>query len=300
MDNSTDTVTSEQITNPSQGSIVNLGISSTDEALKMVEGFQNSHNLQAGLDREEIKQARSNSRTNLYGYVGDFLRDAGKLLDPANLQFLNAVLDAHGLKPAPTGANPFGPLAKVFFGEWKDVEYISNGKAKTRKVPSEATKTRLVDGKKQFFLPNRTAEKYAKAARYANSKGWSSDRLTEELCGGKGGLKSIIDADTAATKGTDPDEKYVERLVDLVHKAEPLHILDFSDCGIGPDYAERKLVSLWAEIKDDEVLIRGVLPTSESALMAHVRKYAKENGAKLALSALEEKGNDKSKAQATG
>lgn len=266
-----------------QGSIIKLGVTSNEDATNMVDAFRNSFHNQIGEDKAEMKALKANTRMHLYILLAAFCGISFRLLDPAMKSFLSFVLGEHGLSPAKAGGNLFRPLADMLFGEWNDAEFTDNkGKVKKRKKPSNATAMRTVNGKKQFFVPNRSAEKYAKVARYAQSQGWTPEEMAEKLSLFKGGMAAILTADTSATRATDEAENEVDELVELVYAAAPRSTLDLSDCGVGPDEVDgRKLISLWAEIKDDEVLIRGVLPTSDSALHAYVRKYAKANGNKL-------------------
>jgi len=266
----------------SQGAIIKLDIVSQDYANDVIAKFRSSHSNMVAADREEMKSLRLNHRMHLYICLGAFTGIAVKLLAKANVKFLVAALGEHGLSPARAGANPYRPIADMLFGEWKNVEVVDKeGKKRARKVPDEATATRVVNGKKQFFVPNRSAEKYAKVARYVVSQKWKLSEIAEKMSNFKGGMDGIIKADTAATRMNDQDELETDDLVEMIYSSKPHHTLGLSDCGLSPKDAERTLVGLWAEIKDGEVLIRGVLPTSEDALSAYVRKFAKGNAEKL-------------------
>ncbi|WP_448538382.1 hypothetical protein [Sphingobium yanoikuyae] len=266
----------------SQGSIISLNITSEQDAINVIDAFRTSCANQFSVDREEMKQLRLATRGHLYVLLAAYCGISFKLLEPENHQFLVAVLGQHGLAPARAGSNPYRPLADMLFGEWVNEEFTdAKGKVKKRKKPDTATAVRTVNGKKQFFVPNRSAEKYAKVARRADALNWNADEIAEKLSSVKGGMEAVLKADTAASKATDEDEIEADELVEMVYASTPHSTVELSDVGLSPSDAERKLVGLWAEIKDGEVLIRGVLPTSETALEAFVRKYAKANATKL-------------------
>lgn len=281
----------------SQGTIINLSMSSEQDARNMVDALRNSCVNQFKADGNEMKTLKAATRNHLYVLLAAFCGMSFKFLEPAMEKFLVAVLGDYGLKPAPSGTNPFRPLADMLFGEWvpeiTNLEELMSAtaeemagdegiKAKKRKAPPGTTATKTVNGKKFFFVPNRSAEKYAKVGRYAKSQNWNAEEIAEKIANFTGKMEGVLKADTEATKGTDPKEIETQELIDLVMQREPASVLDVSECGIGPaDANEDKLIGLWAEIKDGEVLIRGVLPTSDAAIRSFIRKYANDNASTL-------------------
>ena len=267
----------------SQGTVIDLRFSSLDEAKNIVEAFRTSQANQVSEDRNKAANLKVASRKHLYDNLGAFYGIAVTLLDPANDGFLAEVLREHGLQKAEARRNPFGPLVALMFGQWYDIEFTdSKGKKKKRKVPETATITRTRGGVPQrYFVPNRSAEKYAKVARFARSKGWKPDEFADRMLAFKGGMAGILKADTDSMRGGDQDLMDAEELVQLVLGLPAHTVLDTMSCGIGAKDSQRRFVGLWAEIVDDEVHIRGTLPTSETAIEAFVEKYAKDNAAKL-------------------
>lgn len=267
----------------SQGTIIDLAIATEQDAMAVVEAFRTSQSEQSGADQAKSIALKTATRGNLYKNLGAFYGVAEKLLDPANVPFLVDILGKHGLRPADAGRNPFGPLTALLFGEWHEVEYKDNkGKTKRRKAPKTATFIRKSGGREQsYFVPNRSAEKYAKVARYARSQGWKPGEVAANMLSFKGGMAGILKADTVGTQGTDKDATDTAELVQLVFDQKPYNVLEFDQCGIGPQEEDRSLVGLWAEIKDDQVLIRGVLPMSDEAIHSFVARYAREHAAKL-------------------
>ena len=288
-----------------QGTIINLSITSEQDARTMVDTVRNVCISQINADNDAMGKLRIANRNSLYILLGTFCDLSFKLLDPVNKQFLAPVLDDYGLEPAEKGVNPFSPLAKMLFGEWvreitnhtevtsvgANEEAGKNGvKAKKRKAPPGTTLTKEINGELWFFVPNRSAEKYAKVARYALSQNWKPEEVAQQIAEFNGKMDGVLKADTNATKGTDTNEIEIEKLVKLVSASDPLYTLDISDCGFTPAAVEKRtLVSLWAEVVNGEVLIRGMMPTSEQALQEYVRKYAKANEAKLWKQAAESK-----------
>lgn len=291
-----DAIVDVQSVTTSQGTVIKLGVASNQDAINLVDGFRDSFNTQVAADSGEMKALRARTLRNTYILLAAFCGICFKLLHPTMKSFLAFVLGEHGLKPAATGHNPFRPLADMLFGEWvseiiKDEhgkpKLDKNNKVKKREQPETATATRTVNGEKEFFVPNRSAEKYAKIARFADRMKWKQDEIADNLANFKGKLKGVEDADTALSAGTDADDVETEKLVKMVYAAKPHSTLDTSDCGFGPADMKRKLVCLWAEVDGDDVKIRGVMPTSEDTIKAYVRKYAKANEAKLYKQALE-------------
>ncbi|WP_022684106.1 hypothetical protein [Sphingobium bisphenolivorans] len=279
----------------SQGSIINLSFTSEQDARNQADSIRNICTAQINADNAAKANLRVSSQNNLYVLLGTFCELSFKFLDPMNANFLSVVLGDYGLQPAPAGVNPFRPLSDMLFGEWvrEIINYeetksaalpsseLQKVKAKTRKAPPGTTATRTVNGEKWFFVPNRSAEKYAKVARYAKSQGWEPQYVAQNIADFKGKMDGVVKADTAATRGTDAKEIETQELVDLVMAREPHSKLDTSECGFGPEDKKRELVCLWAEVEGDEVLIRGLMPTSQDAIKAYLRKYANDNAAQL-------------------
>ncbi|QHD66812.1 hypothetical protein GS397_06975 [Sphingobium yanoikuyae] len=257
-------------------------INSEADAAQVVATFRAAFQNDRHSGMNEARTLRLKTRKALYSNIGKFCEIASRLLDPANENHVGLVLNEHGLSFAKGDWNPYGPIAKLLFGEWIAVEYVDdNGKTKSRKVPTQATKKRNREGIKEFFLPDRNAEKYAKVARYAKSKGWNAATVEKQLVTSKGGLNGIVACDTDANRKTDADVLELDQLVEYVKSKPALKELTLIEAGLKPNDASRKVVSLWAEVKDGKVLIRGTMPTSEDAINTYLRKDAKANAAAL-------------------
>lgn len=161
-------------------------VNSTNPVNTLVKSFKDT--LPANLDQQ--RQFQVQGYRVLWRQLGEAYFVAQNILSQSKAD-LEAALTERGITKAKPGSNPFLPIVKMLYGEWKTVNGEKSFSAEH--LVSDVT----------VFEPNRSAEKYACVFRYLNKR---KDQLTDlqtivdYIEGFKGNLKGIEDADRAENK----------------------------------------------------------------------------------------------------
>ncbi|WP_454884015.1 hypothetical protein [Sphingomonas oryzagri] len=159
-------------------------------------------------------------------------------------------------------ANPYGPIVKLLFGEWKTV---SGSQKFTSEQPA---------GQKTLFEPNRSAEKYACVFRYFDKRKdqfRSVADIVKHIEDTKGALRTIEDQDrkdhpsakSKATAATD-DLAWGKRTIGSVEIDRPDFVPQDADYGV-----------LWFVKKDEEICLMGFKSMTADAFEASAKARGK-------------------------
>lgn len=99
--------------------------------------------FQANLDKQREFQVRG--LRSLWTQIAEAFAVAQTILKPENKKDYDAALVERSIEPAKSKGNPYTPVVKLLYGEWKDEQHT-------------------------LFAPNRSAEKYACVFRYLNKR----------------------------------------------------------------------------------------------------------------------------------
>lgn len=240
--------------------------------------FQGELAKEADEQRAKLNGLRAASREALYERLGsawDLISDLTATVSP---EAQIALLKLHGLEPARPGYNEFGPFNTMLWGRWIP---LKDG----AKAPADAA-IALIDGKTCYFKPNRSAEKYAKAMRYAFTHRLTGVQLTKKLNDLK--LDGVVEADSKATAKTDQYVIEVDKLrkavLDEAPRGKPI---SRAEVGI-PEEHGGKYACVWGTFDTSgNFVARGIYPAADKTIEGHVDKLASKIGKDLLIRRLE-------------
>lgn len=212
----------------------------------------------------EKKDAYDKSARNLtWSIVAEVYALGLEALDPANEVDYDRELNAHGLKPAQPGENPWLKVLNVAVGHF----YINADD-------------------KRAWKPNASFSKYARALRFMESQGvTAADALAyikdkrEYVTDNKGRhLIGMIEADKVVhppQKRDNTDPNAIKKALDR----EPLGVVELPETdGSMPRYARA-----YGEIRDGKFVVVGLISDSEDAAKSDLNKAGKALTVKVAV-----------------
>lgn len=246
-----------------QTSATNLSLNVTNQGdfQKVYQGYNNSFNKTAGLQKQASQKLLQSTRKTLWNDLGAALAVCEVLMAPAHKEWLIDALEYYDIPQVldPAKANEFVPVLRLIMGFY----------------PPKPSGWKVGDPEPAWDW-SRNCESYAKVLRAAKHLKLDADGLIYKLNDDKGYTKLKKADDDRNLDGDEAHQEQIKRFKAIIND-EPKIVIPADGFGI-PAKDRPSLVALWATVSPDGALlnIQGKLPTSVASIEAHINRVSEK------------------------